>query len=112
MNQQNVAKREILDYKQFLGKVHDDTYKPFSPENQTPQPEKTGLSEITREPAFDYAGYADSVFAHKSKLDVPGYRISVGGEGGMTDASGGAGIFNMGSANESEEFSIKKLSDF
>jgi hypothetical protein len=112
MNQQNVAKREILDYKQFLGKVHDDTYKPFSPENQTSQPEKTGLSKITREPAYDYAGYADSVFGQQSKVDVPGYRISIGNQSGTVDASGAGGIFNMGSANESEEFEIKKLSDF
>jgi len=112
MNQQNVAKREILDYKEFLGKVHDDTYKPFSAENQTPQPEKTGLSKITREPAFDYAGYADSVFAGTSKVDVPGYRISIGDKSGMADASGASGIFNMGAANESEEFTIKKLNDF
>jgi hypothetical protein len=112
MNQQNVAKREVLDYKQFLGKVHDDTYKPFSPENQTAQPEKTGLSEITREPAFDYAGYADSVFSGTSKMDVPGYRISMGNKQGMVDSSGGGGIFNVGVANESEEFLIKKLKDF
>ena len=112
MDVQNVGKREILDYTQFLGKVHDDTYKPFSPENQTPQPEKTGLSKITREPAYDYAGYADSVFGQQSKMDVPGYRISVGNQSGMADASGASGIFNMGAANESEEFEIKKLSDF
>ena len=77
MNVQNVGKREILDYEQFLGKVHDDTYKPFAPDNQKDQREKTGLSTIERQPAFDFVGYADSVFGHQSKMDVPGYRSSI-----------------------------------
>jgi hypothetical protein len=111
MNQQNVAKREILDYEQFLGKVHDNEYKPFSKENQTPQPEKTGLSEITRQHAYDYVGYADSVFGKQSKIEVPGYRMNVGDTTGMADASASGGIFNM-DTSESEQFSIKKLNDF
>lgn len=114
MNQQNVAKREVLDFDKFLTKVHDDTYRPFSAENQTAQPEKTGLSKITREPAYDYAGYADSVFGNQSKIDAPGYRINMGNNKvGMVDAPGVGGIFNTGT-NESENTDsfIKRLSDF
>ena len=67
MNQQNVAKREVLDYKEFLGKVHDNTYKPLSPAHQSEGGlEKSGLSQIKREPAYDFVGYADAVFGHQS----------------------------------------------
>lgn len=114
MNVQNVAKREVLDYPDFLKKVHDDKYKPFSPENQIAQPEKTGLSPITRQPAFDFAGYADSVFAHQSKVDVPGIRLNIGK--GFADAFPAGSAFTAGSdsvVKESEDNRfIVRLSDF
>lgn len=114
MNIQNVTQREILDFKKFLSKVHDNTYKPLSGENQSGEiSPKSGQSEIKREPAYDYAGYADSVFGNKSKIDAPGYRINMGNDKGMVDAPGVGGIFNM-DATESLNIDsdIKRLKDF
>jgi hypothetical protein len=112
MNQQDVAKREILEFQDFLKKVHDDTYKPFSKENQQDSSDKTGLHKIKREPAYDYAGYADSVFGGQSKINSPGYRLNLGGKEGMADATGQGGIFDMGT-NESQSFEgIVRLEDF
>ena len=34
MNINDVSKREILDFKEFLGKVMDNNYKPLAPKNQ------------------------------------------------------------------------------
>ncbi len=115
MNLQNVGKREVLGFPEFLKKVHDDKFKPFSPENQTAQPEKTGLSPIKRQPAYDYAGYADSVFAHQSKVDVPGIRLNL--DKGFADAfPAGSAYTGQGasvSVKESSENSfIVKLGDF
>ena len=115
MNIQNVAQREILDFKMFLSKVHDNTYKPLSGENQSGEiSSKSGQSEIKREPRYDYAGYADSVFAKQSKIDAPGYRISRKDDNTvMVDAPGVGGVFNM---NTSESLgthqSIKRLKNF
>ena len=75
MNLNNVSKREILDYTQFRGKVHDENYKPLSPENQDGDPSRSGISAIKREPAFDFAGYAESVFAKSSKINYAGLNI-------------------------------------
>jgi hypothetical protein len=115
MNIQNVSQREILDFEKFLSKVHDNTYKPLSGENQSGEiSSKSGQSEIKREPAYDYAGYADSVFGHKSKIDAPGYRINTKEDKtGMVDAPGVGGIFNM-DASESLDIdsNIKRLKDF
>lgn len=115
MNIQNVTQREILDFKKFLSKVHDNTYKPLSGENQSGEiSPKSGQSEIKREPAYDYAGYADSVFGKQSKIDAPGYRINMGSdEKGMVDAPGVGGIFNM-DASESLNIdsTITRLKDF
>lgn len=114
MNLQNIAKREILDFAQFRAKVHDDHYNPFSEENQTPQPDKTGLSPITRQPAYDHVGYANAVFGHKSKIDVPGIRLNLGA--GMADAFPAGSAYSAAGSptiQESEDNSfIKKLSDF
>jgi hypothetical protein len=113
MNIQNVAQREILDFKKFLSKVHDNTYKPLSGENQSGEMSpKSGRSEIKREPAYDYAGYADSVFAKQSKIDAPGYRIDLNGKPGMMDVAGFGNITNMGT-NESLNSAtlIKRLND-
>ena len=114
MNQQNVAQREVLDFKEFLGKVHDNQYKPLAPSNQSEGGlEKSGLSQIKREPAYDFVGYADAVFNNQSKIDSPGFRISVDGKGGMMDAGTLGSISNFGT-NESldTENLIKRLSDF
>jgi hypothetical protein len=115
MNVQDVEKREVLDYKQFLGKVHDDTYKPFAADNQKDSSDRTGLSTIKREPAFDFVGYADSVFGNKSKIDVPAYRIDMDGKKGEVDAQQFGNVFNMDTSesnNNSEYTFIKNLSDF
>jgi hypothetical protein len=73
---------------------------------------KSGRSEIKREPAYDYAGYADSVFTKQSKIDAPGYRIDLNGKPGMMDVSGFGNITNMGT-NESLNNAtfIKRLKD-
>jgi hypothetical protein len=114
MNVQNVAQRELLDFSQFLKKVHDNDYKPLSPANQSEGGlAKSGQSHIKREPRYDYAGYADAVFGHQSKIDSPGYRIDINGKSGMMDVGGFGNVSNMGT-NESldNESFIKRLSDF
>ena len=68
MNQKNVRKREILDYKEFL-KVSSD---PWNPKNLSKE-DRTGFHKITPESAYDYVGYKDAVFNHISKIDYPGY---------------------------------------
>ena len=114
MNQQNVGQREVLDYKQFLGKVHDNTYKPLAPATQSEGGlAKSGLSSIKREPAYDFVGYADAVFANQSKIDAPGFRINIGGKEGMIDAAAPGGVTSFGT-NESLNTNnlIKRLGDF
>lgn len=69
----NVSLRQILDFEEFRTKVHDELYKPLDPKNQKDSREKTGLSKIKREPAYDFVGYGDAVFGNQSKIDVPGY---------------------------------------
>lgn len=73
MNINDVSKRETLDFQDFKKMVHDEQYKPLSPKNQKDSSEKTGLSKVKRNPAFDFVGYADSVFGKESHIDVPGY---------------------------------------
>lgn len=113
MNINNVAQREILDFEAFRKKVHDNNYKPLSPSNQSQGGlEKSGLHDIKREPAYDYAGYADAVFGPGSKIDVPGVRISVSPEGGMADSPGFGTSFDV-NTSESETFpGLTRLSDF
>lgn len=114
MNIKNVSKREVLDFGQFLSKVHDDKFKPFSPENQEDSSDRTGLSKITRQKAYDWVGYADAVFNNQSKIDSPGYRVSDDGKVGMTDAGSFGNVFNMDTSEsisyEDREYIIK-LSD-
>lgn len=113
MNQNDVAKREVLEFQDFLKKVHDNTYNPFSEDNQKDSSDRTGLSNIKREPAYDYAGYADSVFGGESKIDSPGYRLKLGDESGIADASGQSGIFNMGTNESNSGFEpLKRLDEF
>jgi hypothetical protein len=111
MNQKDVSKRDILDFDKFLTKVHDDKYKPFAPINQEDREDATGLSKIKREDRYDFVGYADAIFGHQSKMDVPGYRIDVDGKPGMADAGSFGTGFNT-SESESSDTIIKKLSDF
>jgi hypothetical protein len=118
MNLNDVSKREILDFKQFLGKVMDDTYKPFAPENQKDSYDRTGLHQIKREPAYDFVGYADAVFSpEKAGIEVPGYNAGDGRD--YVNAIGGAGLVSklanaIGKANESESTDqfITRLKDF
>ncbi len=117
MNINDVSKREILDFKQFLGKVMDDTYKPFDPENQKDSFDRTGLHNIKREPAYDFVGYANAIFSpEEAGIDVPGYNATDGRQ--YVNAIGGVGIVqkisNALKANESLENdnSLKRLKDF
>ena len=101
MNINNVAQREILDFKQFRGKVMDDTYKPFDPENQKDSYSRTGLHPIKREPAYDFVGYADAVFSpNKAGIGLPGY--NAGQNRQYINAIGGPGLPQTSSTNESE----------
>ena len=117
MNIKDVSKRDILDFSGFLSKVHDDKFKPFSPENQKDNYDKTGLSPIVRQKAYDWVGYADSVFGGQSKIDSPGYRVSDNGKVGMSDAGSFGNVFNMDTSesldtyfSENREYIIR-LSD-
>jgi len=114
MNVRDVSKRDVLDFGQFLSKVHDDKFKPFSPENQKDNSDKSGLSKITRQKAYDWVGYADAVFNNQSKIDSPGYRVEDGGKIGMTDAGTLGNVFNM-DTSESQSYDgreyILRLSD-
>lgn len=110
MNIQDIKKRNILDFDRFLDKVHDETYKPLSKENQSSEISPlSGLSKITRQKAFDYAGYADSVFANQSKIDVPGGRIDI--KGGKIDAISTGSAFAGGGPTFESESRIKRLED-
>jgi hypothetical protein len=119
MNINDVSKREILDFKQFLGKVMDNDYKPFDPENQKDSFDRTGLHHIKREPAYDFVGYADAVFSpDKAGIQVPGYNAADDRE--YVNAIGGPGIVQkianaLDSANESESHTenvILRLNEF
>lgn len=111
MNQKDVSKRDILDFEKFLTKVHDDKYKPFAPVNQEDRQDATGLSKIKREARYDFVGYADAVFGHNSKINVPGYRVDSDGKPGMSDAGAFGTAFNTSESENNDSF-IKKLSDF
>jgi hypothetical protein len=124
MNLNNVAKRDILDFDQFMKKVHDYNYKPLAPQNQKPDDGASGLSPIKREPAFDYAGYADSVFANQSKIAYPGLsfrdpkdgKIAPFIQAGSMDLLGqGGGAQEVGgevSESITSEFKISRISEF
>jgi hypothetical protein len=74
MNQKDVKKREILDYKEFM-KVSND---PWNPKNLSKE-DRTGFHKIKPEAAYDHAGYKDAVFNGTSKIDVPGYGATESG---------------------------------
>jgi len=123
MNLNDVSKRDVLDFDQFLKKVHDYNYKPLAPENQEGDPGLSGLSPIKREPAYDYAGYADSVFAKDSKIGYPGlsFRDPQNGKvaafmhaGSMEVLGQGGGAQDVGSevSESADPFRIIRLSNF
>lgn len=68
MNQKNVKKREILDYKEFLKVIND----PWNPKNLSKE-DRTGFNKMKHESAYDHAGYKESVFDRNSKIDYPGH---------------------------------------
>jgi hypothetical protein len=110
MNIKDVKKRNLLDFDDFLDKVHDETYEPLSTKNQSSEISPlSGLSKIKREKPFDYAGYADSVFAHQSKIDVPGGRINI--QKGQIDAINTGNAFSSSGVTFESEVQIKRLDD-
>ena len=118
MNLNDVSKREVLNFDDFRKKVHDYNYKPLAPSNQSGEGlSKSGISKIEREPAYDYVGYADSVFSGTSKIDVPSVRFNVDGKSGEMDATG-FGTSSIMQTSESLEsnfesqFNLKRLCDF
>lgn len=122
MNINDVSKREVLDFDQFKKKVHDETYKPFSAENQESEGGRTGLHKIKREPAYDWVGYADAVFSpEKAGIEIPGYNSDGNREYNIANA--GPSIVNapnsaqtlssaLGESEINESFFIRKLEDF
>jgi hypothetical protein len=122
MNLNDVSKRDILDFDKFLKKVHDNNYKPLAPENQEGDPGLSGLSPIKREPAYDYAGYADSVFGKESKIGYPGisFRDPQSGKtapfiqaGSMEMLGQGGGSQSVGSevSESTGSFTLARLND-
>jgi hypothetical protein len=110
MNTLDVKKRNLLDFDDFLGKVHDETYEPLSIKNQSSEISPlSGLSEIKRQKAFDYAGYADSVFAKNSKIDVPGGRIEI--KKGQIDAISTGNAFSTSGVTFESNSKVKKLKE-
>jgi hypothetical protein len=119
MNLNDVSKRDILDFDKFLKKVHDNNYKPLAPENQEGDPGLSGLSPIKREPAYDYAGYADSVFGKESKIGYPGisFRDPQSGKTAPFIQAGSMEMLGQGGGAQSEvsesskSFTIARLKD-
>ena len=122
MNLNDVSKRDVLDFDKFLKKVHDNNYKPLSPENQEGDPGLSGLSTIKREPAYDYVGYSDSVFGKESIIRYPGisFRDPRSGKvapfvqaGSMEILGQGGGAQGAGSevSESTESFTIARLKD-
>jgi hypothetical protein len=114
MNLQNVSQREILNFDQFLGKVHDNKYKPLAPSTQSQGGlNKSGLSVIKREPAYDYVGYADAYFKNSSSINVPGVRLDKK-DGKLFNDAVSFGTSSLMSATESIQIpsTLKRLEDF
>ena len=118
MNLEDVSKREILDFKQFRSRVMDDTFNFLAPEVQDPlSADKTGFHKITRQPAYDYIGYANAIWSpDKAGITVPGYNSD-----GDRKYVNGVGFVPQQNAtfrtNESEnlnfeDFQVLRLEDF
>lgn len=67
MNQKNVKKREVLEYKDFLKVIAD----PWNPKNLSKE-DRTGFHKIKLERPFAYIGWGDPIFNHMSKINYPG----------------------------------------
>jgi hypothetical protein len=67
MNQKNVKKREVLEFKDFLRVASD----PWNPKNWSKE-DRTGLHKIKLERPFAYLNQNDAVFNHQSKIEYPG----------------------------------------
>ena len=67
MNQKDIKKREIMDFKQFI-KVSNDLW---NPKNLSKE-DRTGFHKIKLEQPYEYVGYGNSIFKHISKIDYPG----------------------------------------
>jgi len=80
MNQKDVKKRELLEFKDFI-KVSSD---PWNPKNYTKE-KKDGFHKIKLERPYKYIGYSDPVFKHTSKIDYPGKGAV---ESGVTQETG------------------------
>ena len=63
MNQKDVKKREVLEFKDFL-KVASD---PWNPKNFLSKEDRTGLHRIKLERPFAYLNHNDPIFNHISK---------------------------------------------
>jgi hypothetical protein len=119
MNLNDVSKRDVLDFDQFLKKVNDNDFKPLSPENQKGDPKLSGLSPIKREPAYDYAGYADAVFGKESKIGYPGisFRDPQSGKIAPFIQAGSMEMLGQGGGAQSEvsestgSFTLARLND-
>lgn len=116
MNIKDVSKREVMDFEEFRGRVHDDTYKPLDPKNQKDSRDRTGLNTIKREPAYDFAGYADAVFGKTSGIEVPGYNEKGNREYTIDNASPSIIAQPNSAVTESDEWTgiprIFKINDF
>jgi hypothetical protein len=66
MNNKDVKKRELLEFKEFLKVIAD----PWSAKNL--RKVETGFHKIKLERPFEYIGYGDAIFKRISKIDYPG----------------------------------------
>jgi len=118
MNLEDVSKREILDFKQFRSRVMDDTFNFLAPDVQDPlSSSKTGLNKITRQPAYDYIGYANAIWSpDKAGIAVPGYNSN-----GDRSYVNGVGLVPQQNATfktnesrnlDSDDFQILRLEEF
>jgi len=66
MNNKDVKKREVLEFKEFLKVIAD----PWSAKNL--RKVETGFHKIKLERPFEYIGYGDAIFKRISKINYPG----------------------------------------
>jgi hypothetical protein len=67
MNQKDVKKREVLEFKEFLKVIAD----PWNPKNLKKE-DRTGAHTIKLERPFGHIGWANPVFKHISKINYAG----------------------------------------
>ena len=83
MNIQNVKKREILEFKDFLKVIAD----PWNPKNMSKE-DRSPFHDIKLEKPYEYVGYGDAIFKNQSKIDYPGNgAVESGGASNMGDAT-------------------------